>query len=67
MTGSFFIRDRDVHVGVSVGLALFPRDGEHRVPGRLDEGRIVETGTHAALIANPHGLYKKLYDLQFRV
>jgi subfamily B ATP-binding cassette protein MsbA len=33
----------------------------------LDRGRIVETGKHAELIANPNGLYRKLYDLQFRV
>jgi ATP-binding cassette, subfamily B, bacterial MsbA len=33
----------------------------------LSEGRIVETGTHNELIGNESGLYKKLYDLQFRV
>jgi subfamily B ATP-binding cassette protein MsbA len=33
----------------------------------LHEGRIVETGKHAELLANPNGLYKKLYDLQFRL
>lgn len=33
----------------------------------IDDGRIVEAGTHSALIGNPSGLYKKLYDLQFRV
>ncbi|HLF13659.1 MAG TPA: ABC transporter ATP-binding protein [Bacteroidota bacterium] len=32
----------------------------------LDRGRIVGMGTHAELIADPAGLYKKLYDLQFR-
>lgn len=32
----------------------------------LDRGRIVGRGTHAELIADPDGLYKKLYDLQFR-
>src|SRR5262249_19360099 len=33
----------------------------------LDRGRVVEVGTHSELIANPLGLYRKLYDLQFRV
>jgi len=33
----------------------------------LDQGRIVEMGTHAELIQNPQGLYRKLYELQFRV
>jgi subfamily B ATP-binding cassette protein MsbA len=33
----------------------------------MERGSIVEVGTHQALIANPSGLYKKLYDLQFRV
>lgn len=33
----------------------------------LHEGRIVETGKHTELLANPNGLYKKLYDLQFRL
>ncbi|HXG68004.1 MAG TPA: ABC transporter transmembrane domain-containing protein [Blastocatellia bacterium] len=31
----------------------------------LDEGRIVEEGSHEELLAN-EGLYKQLYDLQFR-
>ena len=33
----------------------------------LNEGRIVETGKHSELLSNPSGLYKKLYDLQFRI
>lgn len=33
----------------------------------LDEGRIVEMGKHSELLLNPNGLYKKLYDLQFRI
>ncbi|HTK83090.1 MAG TPA: ABC transporter ATP-binding protein [Bacteroidota bacterium] len=33
----------------------------------LYEGRVVESGKHAELLANPSGLYKKLYDLQFRL
>ncbi len=33
----------------------------------LDDGCIVETGTHSTLIGNQTGMYKKLYDLQFRV
>lgn len=32
----------------------------------LDEGRIVQTGTHAQLVATP-GLYQKLHRLQFRL
>src|SRR5678816_507585 len=31
----------------------------------LDEGRIIEEGTHEALLANA-GLYKQLHDIQFR-
>ena len=33
----------------------------------LDAGRIVEVGKHSELLLNPAGLYRKLYDLQFRV
>jgi subfamily B ATP-binding cassette protein MsbA len=33
----------------------------------LDEGRIVETGRHTTLLRNDGGLYRKLYELQFRV
>ncbi len=32
----------------------------------LDQGRIVEQGTHASLIRR-RGLYKKLYDMQFKL
>lgn len=33
----------------------------------LEGGRIVESGKHRELLGNSRGLYKKLYDLQFRV
>ena len=33
----------------------------------LDAGRIVEVGKHGELLANQNGLYKKLYELQFRI
>jgi len=32
----------------------------------FDHGRMIGQGTHQELIADPDGLYKKLYDLQFR-
>jgi len=32
----------------------------------LDRGRIIQQGTHDKLIAKEKGLYKKLYELQFR-
>ena len=30
----------------------------------FDQGRIIEQGNHAALMANPHSRYKALYDMQ---
>jgi subfamily B ATP-binding cassette protein MsbA len=33
----------------------------------IEAGRIVETGKHQELLANESGLYRKLYELQFRV
>ncbi len=33
----------------------------------LEAGRIVEVGKHADLLAKTDGLYKKLYELQFRI
>ena len=32
----------------------------------LDKGRIIQQGTHDLLIAEEKGLYKKLYEMQFR-
>ncbi len=32
----------------------------------LDEGRVLETGTHAELLARPDGLYRRLYREQYR-
>ncbi|WP_420630913.1 ABC transporter ATP-binding protein [Candidatus Leptofilum sp.] len=31
----------------------------------LDEGRVVEQGTHSELLQNPDGLYYRLYQMQF--
>jgi subfamily B ATP-binding cassette protein MsbA len=33
----------------------------------IDRGRIVEEGTHAELLSNDNGTYKRLYNLQFQV
>lgn len=33
----------------------------------IEAGRIVETGRHDNLVQNEHGLYRKLYELQFRM
>ena len=30
----------------------------------MDEGRIVETGTHSELMQNPDGFYRKLHSFQ---
>ena len=32
----------------------------------IDKGRIIQQGTHEQLIMQENGLYKKLYDMQFR-
>ncbi len=32
----------------------------------IDKGRIIQSGTHDELIENERGLYKRLYDMQFR-
>ena len=31
----------------------------------VDQGRIIQQGPHSELIAQPTGLYRKLYDVQF--
>lgn len=31
----------------------------------LENGRVLEQGTHAALLAQPDGLYRRLYEMQF--
>ncbi len=33
----------------------------------LDNGRIVEQGTHETLLAQEGGLYRRMHALQFRV
>ncbi len=33
----------------------------------LDQGRVVEQGTHAQLLTRPDGLYRRLHDIQFSV
>jgi ABC-type multidrug transport system fused ATPase/permease subunit len=30
----------------------------------IEDGKLTERGTHAELIANPHGTYRRLYRLQ---
>lgn len=32
----------------------------------IDKGRIVQAGSHSELLANENGIYKKLYEMQFR-
>ncbi|HPI38272.1 MAG TPA: ABC transporter ATP-binding protein [Ignavibacteriaceae bacterium] len=32
----------------------------------LDEGKIVQVGTHDELLTDEHGLYRKFYEMQFR-
>jgi len=32
----------------------------------IDEGKIVQTGTHDELITDEKGLYRKFYEMQFR-
>ena len=31
----------------------------------MEQGKIVEKGTHASLLKNENGYYRKLYDVQF--
>jgi subfamily B ATP-binding cassette protein MsbA len=56
------VRDRTVLV-IAHRLATV-RDADRIVV--LDEGRVVESGTHAQLLAR-EGLYRRLHDLQFSV
>ena len=44
---------------------VFRSGAPHRRSTVLDEGRLVEQGTHAELIAHG-GLYAQLYETQFR-
>lgn len=32
----------------------------------LDQGRVIERGTHEQLIENPNGAYRRIYDIQFK-
>ena len=32
----------------------------------IDKGKIIQTGTHQELMQEENGLYKKLYEMQFR-
>ena len=32
----------------------------------INEGKLVEEGTHEQLLQNPNGEYKRLYDMQFK-
>jgi subfamily B ATP-binding cassette protein MsbA len=33
----------------------------------IDDGQIIQEGTHSDLIGDQHGLYRKLYDMQFNM
>jgi ABC-type multidrug transport system fused ATPase/permease subunit len=32
----------------------------------IEKGKIIQTGTHQELMLRENGLYKKLYEMQFR-
>ena len=33
----------------------------------MQEGRLVESGTHRELLANPDGVYRRLYEMQLQL
>lgn len=59
---NFFISDRKKTV-IAVAHRLSTLKHMDRIVV-LDQGRIVEEGSHESLISNPTSLYKKLWDLQ---
>ena len=48
---------------VIVHRALMARDADRIVV--MDKGRVVESGNHEELIANPESLYRAIYERQY--